>query len=73
MVLFGDPLYNPWKGMALAKLDGLQESFPRFQRMNTFPIAPSDQSLPDPVKSSQARKLNREMLLRQISTLLPST
>ncbi len=73
MVLFGDPLYNPWKGMALAKLDGLQQSIPRFQKLNTFPIAPSDQSFPDPVKSAQARKRQREMLLRQISTLLHSS
>ncbi len=72
MVLFGDPLYNPWKGRSLAHLDGLQQSIPRFQKINTFPIAPSDQSFPDPVKSAQARKLKREMLLRQISTLLPS-
>jgi len=72
MVLFGDPLYNPWKGMALAKLRGLQHSIPRFQKLKTFPIAPSEQFFPDPAKSAQARKLKRERLLRQISTLLPS-
>ena len=70
MVLFGDPLYNPWKGMFLAKLDGLQQSIPEFQTLKTFPIPPSDQSFPDPAQSAKSRRTQRDLLLRQVSTLL---
>ncbi len=70
MVLFGDPLYNPWKGMSLAKLEDLQQAIPRFQQLNTLPPPPSIQSFPDPVQTAQARKHQRDMLLRQIPSLL---
>lgn len=70
MVLFGDPLYNPWKGMSLAKLGDLRQSIPEYQVLTTFPIHPSVQPFPDPVQAAKARKSQRDMLLRQIPTLL---
>lgn len=70
IVLFGDPLYNPWQGMSLAKFEDLRQSVPEFQTLKTFPIPPSVQPFPDPVQSAQTRKSQRAMLLRQIPTLL---
>ena len=55
MGLFDDPLYNPWKGNSLAKLQELQESIPEFRKLSALPIAPSDRSFPAPIQSAQSR------------------
>ena len=73
MVLFGDPLYNPWKGVTLATLPGLQQSIPEFTTLKTLPLAPSDMRFPDPIQSAQTRQTLRERLLSQVVPLLNSS
>jgi uncharacterized protein (TIGR03790 family) len=70
MVLFGDPLYNPWKGMALATLPALQQFIPEFQALSTLPIPPSDHSFPHPLQLAQKRRSQHDALLSQIPALL---
>ena len=70
MVLFGDPLYNPWKGVSLATLQGLQQSIPEFRTLRTLPLAPSDRLFPDPIQSAQTRRNQRDALLDRVPVLL---
>ncbi len=70
MVLFGDPLYNPWKGASLATLQGLQQSIPEFRTLRTLPLAPSAQLFPDPIQWAQTRRSQRSALLGRVPVLL---
>lgn len=59
MVLFGDPLYNPWRGKSLdggqVWKDGKAE----------LPKAPSDRTFGDPIQAMQKIKELRERMLAQ--------
>jgi len=74
MVLFGDPLYNPWKAKPAVPRSALLKIF------TLAPIAPSDQSLDDPLASrdqlhrlhEQARIRLDAILLEQLSPPKPS-
>jgi uncharacterized protein (TIGR03790 family) len=70
MVLFGDPLYNPWKGVSLATLQGLQQSIPEFRTLHTLPLSPSDQLFPDPIQWAQTRRSQRDAILGRVPVLL---
>lgn len=70
MVLFGDPLYNPWADISRPKLSDLQQSIPEFRKLDALPIEPSDRLFPNPIQSAQIRKTQRETLLSQIPALL---
>ena len=70
MVLFGDPLYNPWKGSALAALRDLQQTIPEFRKLSTLPEPPSNRPFLDPIRSAKVRRSQRAALLKQIPVLL---
>jgi hypothetical protein len=53
MLLVGDPLYNPWRNKPAAKRSALT-MFP------LAPVAPSDQTFVDPLRTRDARQLVRE-------------
>ncbi|MDT7042177.1 TIGR03790 family protein [Candidatus Nitronereus thalassa] len=70
MVLFGDPLYNPWKGQALAALPDLQKYIPEFKALRALPPSPSDHLFPHPIQLAQKRRSQQDALLSQIPALL---
>lgn len=49
MVLLGDPLYNPWKNKPAIKRSALR-------MFSLAPIAPSDQTFLDPLRTREARR-----------------
>lgn len=63
MVLFGDPLYNPWKIKPAAKRSALT-MFP------LAPIAPSDQNFDDPLLARDDLKRLREQSRTRLDTIL---
>jgi uncharacterized protein (TIGR03790 family) len=64
MVLFGDPLYNPWRGRGV-----VEEKETVLQRLRgrtgTIPIAPFVLPFADPLKARQELKHKRETALHQ--------
>ncbi|MGH7230196.1 MAG: TIGR03790 family protein [Nitrospiraceae bacterium] len=69
MVLFGDPLYNPWRGKDLIK------SLAGILRSNTaghiaFPPAPSAQPATDPIKKRAEFREARKTVLSQVHDFL---
>jgi uncharacterized protein (TIGR03790 family) len=64
MVLFGDPLYNPWRGRGV-----VEEKETVLQRLRgrtgTIPIAPFVLPFADPLKARQELKHQRETALHQ--------
>ncbi len=69
MVLFGDPLYNPWRGKNLiSDLGGLLRSSSSGHA--GFPSAPSARTLVDPIKARQDLKQARRTRFSQVSDLL---
>lgn len=63
MVLFGDPLYNPWKARPAAKRSSLT-MFP------LAPIAPSDRRFDDPLLARNEFRLLREQSRSRLDTIL---
>ncbi len=63
MVLFGDPLYNPWKIKPAAKRSTLT-MFP------LAPIAPSDQNFDDPLLARDELRRLREQSRTRLDTIL---
>ncbi|GJL56617.1 MAG: hypothetical protein NPIRA02_37490 [Nitrospirales bacterium] len=63
MVLVGDPLYNPWRGRALAQK--VKES--GILRRETFPMPPSEQIFPDPVQTRKRLQEEQQRLLSRFS------
>jgi len=70
MVLFGDPLYNPWKGVSLATVENLERSIPEFRKFHILPTAPSTLVFPDPTQSAKTRRTQKSRIMSQIPTLL---
>ncbi|MDQ6734373.1 MAG: TIGR03790 family protein [Nitrospirota bacterium] len=68
MVLFGDPLYNPWRGRGV-----IEEKETVLQRLHgrtgTIPIAPFTLPFADPLKARQELKHRRETALHQAQLL----
>lgn len=63
MVLFGDPLYNPWKAKPAAQRSALT-------MFTLAPIAPSDQSFDDPVLAREEFKRLREQSRTRLDMIL---
>jgi len=69
MVLFGDPLYNPWRDKMLVKQGDIALQTAPSTR-GPLPEAPSERPFPDPGQARQAFLHQRETLLSQIDPLL---
>lgn len=69
MVLFGDPLYNPWRGRGV-----IEEKETVLQRLSggagTMPIAPFALPFSDPLEARKNAKRQRELALSQTKILL---
>lgn len=63
MLLVGDPLYNPWKNEPAAKRSALT-MFP------LAPVAPSDQTFADPLRTRDDRQLVRERARIRLDEIL---
>lgn len=70
MALFGDPLYNPWKGRPLVTLGDLQKDLSIFSGFSQLPLPPSARHIPDPVQALLRRTQEREKFIRQIPAFL---
>ncbi len=64
MVLFGDPLYNPWKGKPAVPRSALLKVF------TLAPIAPSDQSFDDPLAARDEFHRLREQARNRLDAIL---
>jgi len=70
MALFGDPLYNPWKGRPLVTLTDLKKELTSFSGFSQLPLPPSEAHVPDPAQALHLRKQQREKLIQQIPSFL---
>jgi hypothetical protein len=69
MVLFGDPLYNPWKGKHfISELGSILQL--GTSGHTKFPITPSAQTLRDPIKTRQEFKKGQKARLAQVNSFL---
>ncbi|MCI0567374.1 MAG: TIGR03790 family protein [Acidobacteria bacterium] len=68
MVLFGDPLYNPWRGKALVDFRDLAHQ-PDLG-LAGLPVAPADVPLKDPVQTAQQLASWRKTVQDKIDTVL---
>jgi uncharacterized protein (TIGR03790 family) len=69
MVLFGDPLYNPWRGRGV--IDETETVLQHVRgRTGTTPIAPFTLPFADPVKARKELKQHRETALQQAQLFL---
>ncbi len=64
MVLFGDPLYNPWRGRGLVGGQAWKDG------KAGLPTAPADLPLNDPIQARQQVKQLRETTLAQIDRFM---
>lgn len=64
MVLFGDPLYNPWRGKGLDAGQAWKDG------KAGLPTAPSDLTFNDPIQARQRLKDMREAVLGQIDRFM---
>ncbi|MBA2252555.1 MAG: TIGR03790 family protein [Nitrospirales bacterium] len=69
MVLFGDPLYNPWRGRGV--VDEKETVLQRLhERTGSMPIAPFTLPFSDPLKARKDVKHQRETALQQAQLFL---
>jgi uncharacterized protein (TIGR03790 family) len=70
MVLFGDPLYNPWKGRALVTTADLHLRSESETAKPVLPTAPSETPFPDPVQALQQLAAWRQTVLVLIDPVI---
>lgn len=61
MILFGDPLYNPWRGKNLVKADDFEERTKGLE-MKALPVFPGSLTVGDPASVIKQIKSEREQL-----------
>jgi hypothetical protein len=70
MVLFGDPLYNPWRGKNFATGEHLALQPIPGSAPGALPVAPSERPFPDPLQTMAQWHQRRQALLAQVDTLM---
>jgi uncharacterized protein (TIGR03790 family) len=70
MVLFGDPLYNPWRGKQLASGEHLALQPMPGRAPGELPVAPADRPFPEPLQARHQWQQRRQALLAQVDTLM---
>lgn len=70
MVLFGDPLYNPWRAKPLATLTDLTLQAPAGSTTPTLPLPPSERPFPEPHSLQQQWQQRQQALLAQVEVVL---
>lgn len=66
MVLFGDPLYNPWRGQKLVSFEDLMLRSTRDQKLTGFPTPPAQLPFHDPVALRKKIENDRKNLRKQV-------
>ena len=64
MVLFGDPLYNPWRGKGVAGGQAWKGG------ASALPTAPSDRTFTDPIQTMREVKQQRDARMAQLDRLM---
>jgi uncharacterized protein (TIGR03790 family) len=70
MVLFGDPLYNPWRGQNLASLEHLTLQPAPGKSAAELPITPAERPFSDPLQALQQWQQQQKALLAQVDVLM---
>jgi hypothetical protein len=70
MILFGDPLYNPWRGKNLARVEHITLQPVPGKTTVELPIGPAERPFPDPLPAMQQWRQRQDALLAQVDVLL---
>lgn len=70
MVLFGDPLYNPWRGKGLLQPAQLTLLPASGRAAEAFPTAPTARAFPDPLQWRARHEQERQELLTQVERMM---
>jgi uncharacterized protein (TIGR03790 family) len=70
MILFGDPLYNPWRGKNLATVEQITLQPALGKTIVELPIGPAERPFPDPLQAMQQWQQRQHDLLAQVDVLL---
>ena len=70
MILFGDPLYNPWRGKNLARAEHITLQPVLGKTAAELPIGPAERPFPDPLQAMQQWQQRQHTLLNQVDVLL---
>lgn len=70
MVLFGDPLYNPWRGRHLAAMQDLALHSDGQPAAAAAPAAPADLPFNDPIETNHQLSEWRQSILTQVDAAL---
>ncbi len=68
LVLFGDPLYNPWRRKGALRIEDLELKSGRSKKLEQLPLAPSLREFADPVKIRSAFAAKRKEVQGKIDT-----
>jgi uncharacterized protein (TIGR03790 family) len=70
MILFGDPLYNPWRGKNLATVEHITLQPALGKTAIELPTGPAERPFPDPLQAMQQWQQRQHDLLAQVDVLL---
>jgi hypothetical protein len=70
MILFGDPLYNPWRGKNLATVEHITLQPALGKTAVELPTGPAERPFPDPLQAMQQWQQRQHDLLAQVDALL---
>ena len=70
MILFGDPLYNPWRGQNLATAEQMTLQPALGQTAVELPPGPAERPFPDPLQAMPQWQQRQHALLVQVDVLL---
>jgi len=70
MILFGDPLYNPWRGKNLATVEHITLQPVLGKTAVELPTGPAERPFPDPLQAMQQWQQRQHDLLAQADVLL---
>ena len=70
MILFGDPLYNPWRGKNLASVEHITLQPALGTTAVELPIGPAERPFPDPLQAMPQWQQRQHALLAQVDVLL---
>jgi uncharacterized protein (TIGR03790 family) len=70
MTLFGDPLYNPWRGKNLASVEQITLQPAPGKTAVALPIGPAERPFPNPLQAMQQWQQRQHDLLARVDVLL---
>ena len=70
MILFGDPLYNPWRGKNLASAEQITLQPAPGKTAVELPLGPAERPFPNPLQAMQQWQQRQHDLLARVEALL---